>query len=156
MELKYSSEIVSLAAMLAAVGGLIFTEISLRAHSKANDAKTLFLILNEIRMAEANLYAAAKKSDEVEREIVSYINLLEALAATNNHSLLNKVTRKIARDRLINDIAMLQVQEFTSHILEKATTSPSTFEELKKFCRENKKDIQEQEAIHRARDRSEE
>lgn len=66
-------------------------------------------------------------------ELVNYINLLETFATAVNARLFGTATRKIAEDRLVNDIAILLASEPSRAKIEAAITSDSTFRELVQF-----------------------
>jgi len=58
---------------------------------------------------------------------------LETLAAAVNGRLFGKVTRKIACDRLVNDVAILLANEHSQSCILAAITSEETFQELVRF-----------------------
>lgn len=129
------------AAVLAAIG-LIATASSVRSQARSNDLNSLFQVTNQLREAEARLGAAAVDPKANDAELVNYLNLMETLATAVNGSLFGKATRKIASNRLMIDIAILLAHERTRMRIEKAITSETTFQELGRFGRAHRAEIQ--------------
>lgn len=140
----YWSDVATIAAGVLAAVGLIATAISLRANARSNDLSSLFMVLREIGDAESRLAQSLSNAEEFRKCLNSYLNLLETLAAAINNKLLNKVTRTIAKDRLVNDLAILQSNDASKDAFEKAITSPDTFMEIRLFFRRHRTPIERQ------------
>ena len=83
---------------------------TLRLQQRSYDANTLFKFLSDISEAETRLQT--DDSELRQMELTRYLNLLEALAASINHKLIGKTTRVFARDRLLNDLRLLEEHGF--------------------------------------------
>lgn len=128
------------AAVLAAVG-LIGTAWSVWQQAKSNDLNSLLQVTNQLREAEARLMGCEADPDRHDAEVVNYLNLLETFATAVNAKLFGKATRKIAQDRLVNDIAILLTNEASRSRIEAAMTSNSTFRELGRFSAKHRRQI---------------
>lgn len=123
----------TVAAALFAAGGLFATALSLRIQARSNDLSSLFYVANQLREGESNLMSSRADPESHNVELVNYINLLETFATAVNARLFGTATRKIAEDRLVNDIAILLASEPSRAKIEAAITSDSTFRELVQF-----------------------
>jgi hypothetical protein len=137
-----------LAANLATVGatvvaalGLFWTAYSLRASTRASDLNSLFLMTGHISAAEAQMAASKDDPTQQDADFNNYLNMLETLAAAINGGLFGPVSKRIASDRLCNDISILMSGEWSRERIERAVTSPETFCEMAAFHRKNKKRI---------------
>lgn len=140
--MEWWADLATVAAAALAAIGLIATASSVRSQARSNDLNSLFQVTNQLREAEARLGVAAVDPKANDAELVNYLNLMETLATAVNGSLFGKATRKIASNRLMIDIAILLAHEGTRMRIEKAITSETTFEELGRFGRAYRAEIQ--------------
>lgn len=127
------ADVATVVAACLAAAGLIGTARSVRQQARSNDLNSLFQVTNQLREAEARLMGCETDTDRHDAEVVNYLNLLETFATAVNAKLFGKATRKIAQDRLVNDIAILLANEASRSRIEAAMTSVSTFRELGRF-----------------------
>ena len=85
------------------------------------------------------------KSNQRQMRLINHFNLLEILAAGLNAQLFGKIAQRIATDRLVTDLSLLQESDPARQLLEKAITSSSTFAELAKFFQSFRTEIRQLE-----------
>jgi hypothetical protein len=144
MELQVVSLIADVAttgATLFAAGGLWLTWRALAAQKRSADLENLLALTNSAREAEERLHSASSP-EKLEQEIVNYFNFVEVYSAAVNRGLLDAVTYEIAKDRLINDLAILSVSNKAREHLETVITSAETFSEIHQFWKSNSASIQ--------------
>lgn len=131
--MEWWANIATVAAVILAAVGLMATALSVRSQARSNDLNSLFLVTTQIREAEARFRDSGGDPEANRDELVHYLNLLETLAAAVNGALFGRVTRRIACDRLVNDIAILIANERSRSCIQTAITSEETFQELARF-----------------------
>lgn len=136
-----ASNVATVASAALAAFGLIWTAFTLRASTRASDLNSLFQMTGQIAAAEARL--ASSKDDPVQEnaDFNNYLNTLETLAAAINGGLFGRVSKRIASDRLCNDIAILMSSEWSRERIDRAVSSPETFCEMSAFNRKNRRRI---------------
>ncbi len=135
--IQWIASIATVAASLMAATGLLLTWHSINRNTKVADANTLFQISRELREAEHRLRFGESK----EAELNNYFNLLEIFASSIKHRLLGRASTKVAVQRLILDLAIIENDDYTKRALQSAIQSPETFSALRAFAKNNRKAI---------------
>lgn len=127
----------SVAAIVSAAGiwfawrAVSYSSRTLEQQIRSQDFSTLRQFTLDIREAVGNLSNSSDIDFEV--AIVEYLNLLETYAAGVNRSLIEKSTRVVAQEQLINDLAIMLERPDVSRQIALAIESRITFTELRKF-----------------------
>jgi hypothetical protein len=140
----------AIAASIAAVG-LFLTWRALVAQRRSTDLGTMLALASLAREAEARV-STAEDLEKRQQELVNYLNFLEVYAAAVNERLLEEVTMNLARDRIVNDLAILSVSADARERVKCSITSSETFSHIQKFWKNNRVSIEL--AINRERARS--
>lgn len=135
--IPWIASIATVAASFMAAAGLLLTWHSISRGTKVADANTLFQISRELREAEQRL----RSGPLPEVELNNYFNLLEIFASSIKHRLLGPTSTKIAIQRLILDLAIIENNEHTKSRLQMAIQSPETFSALTAFAKRNRQAI---------------
>jgi len=127
-------------AAAAAVIGLVFVGLQVRAAKRATDLRNLQGFVNSTIERE-NAFLNAEGNHKKEQAFVELLNFLEINAAAVNGNLLPSVSRKIVRDSLINSVAAIQLEPFWAAQFVNAIRTVATFEELVRFMSTHKNQI---------------
>ena len=125
---------------LAAAVGLLIAAHSIRQQNNSIDASTVRTLLDDLKQSERDLAAARADPQKFEREFLNYANHLEVLATCVNSKLFGSVTRHIARNRLIEDLAIFGSTPEAMKLLEGSVDSPNTFSDIRKFLASNRRE----------------
>ncbi|WP_439529200.1 hypothetical protein [Pannonibacter sp.] len=140
--MEWLADLATVAATILAAFGLICSARSGMLQARSNDLNSLLQVTNQLREAEARLLECESNSIKYSAEFVNYLNLLETFATAVNGKLFGKATLKIARSRLVNDIAILMADAGSRAEIEKAVTSSSTFRELVQFEKKHRRQVE--------------
>jgi hypothetical protein len=124
---------------IAAALGLWFAGGAMRQQSRASDAATLRDWFISLARAEADLATAKKDANSLNKELVTYVNLLEIIAVSLNERLLGSATHRLMTDRLLKDLAFLQTLPGAVELMKSSIDSPETFSGITKFIEANRK-----------------
>ena len=136
-----ASNVATVASAALAAFGLIWTALTLRASTRASDLNSLFQMTGQIAAAEARLTVSKDDPIQEDADFNNYLNTLETLAAAINGGLFGSVSKRIASDRLCNDLAILMSSEWSRERIIRAVSSPETFCEMSTFNQRNRKRI---------------
>ena len=78
---------------------------------------------------------------EFRRRYTSFLNYLEIQATAINNSLYPGVSRKVARNRLIEDLAIIATTKGAPNLMAELIDAPATFNDVQLFVRKNKSDF---------------
>ena len=124
----------------SAVIGLVFVGLQIRAARRTADIQTL-QEFNRSTIEREFAFLNADNSNRKEQAFVELLNFLEVNAAAFNGRLLPAVSRKIIRDSLANSIAAIQLAPAWAEKFGDLVRTISTFEELGRFMRTERKAI---------------
>jgi hypothetical protein len=136
-----ASNVATVGSAALAAFGLIWTALTLKASTRASDLNSLFVMTGQVAAAETRLGASKDDPIQQDADFNNYLNTLEILAAAINGGLFGSVSKRIASDRLCNDIAILMSSEWSRERIARAVTSHETFCEMAAFHRKNRKRI---------------
>jgi hypothetical protein len=139
------AQIISGAASAIALG---FNAYAITSQNRATAISTLNAFLDRSKKYERELRESVGTTDFVYR-FTDYINHLEILATCVNKRLYPKIPRNVARNRLVQDISILQTTKGASELLSSRIVSPDTFGDLRIFVGKNKKPISEASKAYR-------
>jgi hypothetical protein len=145
--------------MLAAIGqlitagvaalGLIFVGCQIRDARKTADRQALREFLRGVTEREDRLIADS--NGKKRQAFNEFLNFLEVNAAADNRELFPKTTRSIVVDKLCTSIAVIQEAPDWHGPFCEAVTSSTTFVELGKFMKRNRKAISDRVAELRSK-----
>ncbi|MFZ3325940.1 MAG: hypothetical protein WA231_08645 [Methylocella sp.] len=134
----------------AAAFGLIFVGCQIRDARKTADLNALREFLRGVTEREDPLLNA--DSNEKKRQTFNeFLNFLEINAAADNRGLFPKTTRFIVVEKLCTSIAVIQEAPNWHGPFCEAVTSSTTFVELGKFMKRNRKEINDRVAELRSK-----
>jgi hypothetical protein len=124
-------------SMLALIG-LYF---QIRMTRKSADLKALQDFVQDADRREDRLLDAAT-DEKRDQAFIEFLNFLETSAGALNDNLFPKTTKKFVREKVRDSIATIQGVPAWHIKFEQAITTDTTFAELAKFMRLNRKDIE--------------
>jgi len=133
--------IAEILAGLAAAMSLWYAARAFHQQSRSLDLQTLASLSNDMQRAEERLANSKSDPEAFGQAFVHYANWLEVMATSLNNGLMNPVTARLARNRLIEDLAIFQSQPGAIKLLESSLDAPATFSDLREFIRRNRKDF---------------
>lgn len=80
---------------------------------------------------------------------IDYVNFLEVFAGLNNSKALHKISTEIIAKKIISALAIIDISDNFKEMLHNAIDTPSTFSEIKKFMKINKRSIDEEIIIRK-------
>jgi hypothetical protein len=126
-----------IASGVAASVALLLNWLAIRGQTKATTISTLNAFLDRSEKYEKSLHDAIGQQNFV-RHYTDYLNHLEILATCINKRLYPKVARSVARNRLIEDLAILQTTPGAPDLMSGQIDAPNTFGDIRLFIRSNK------------------
>jgi len=127
-------------AATASFFGLVFIGVQIRDSRKSADFQNLLEF--DRRAAEReNAFLCAETEATKKQTFFELVNFLETHAAALNARLLPRVSRKLVREKLIDSIVMITEESYWHQTLLEGVTSATTFAELTKFMRREKRTI---------------
>jgi hypothetical protein len=129
-----------LAAAAAALIGLIFVGLEVRATRKTSDFHNL---LEFDRRAAEREHALLRAENEATKKqaFFEFMNFLETHAAALNAKLLPRKSRQLVREKLVDSIAVITEEPSWHQTIVDGITSPTAFAELRKFMGREKRAI---------------
>lgn len=134
------SAVGSILAGFSAFAGLLFIGIQIKAARKTADLQALQTFLQDTQKYEERLLAA-KDSSSKESAFNDLLNFLELNAAAMNDNLFSKTTRRMAMEKLADSILIIESAREWHDRFCSAMTTETTFEELSKFYKRERKYI---------------
>jgi len=133
----------------AAVFALVYVGRQISDARKTADFQALQEFLRSVTEREDRLNT---DSNEKKRQAFNeFLNFLEVHAAVNNNKLFPKTTRSIVVDKLCTSIAEIQEAHAWHDQICEAVRSSTTFVELRKFMKRNRKAINDRVAELRSK-----
>ncbi len=127
-------------ATIASVAGLVFVGRQIRDANKTSDLRALYDFAARAEAIEARLNEAP--DDRVRTRVVyELLNFLEVTAAAYRRRLFGKASHEIARDKLIDSLAVIWTTPEMLPIIEAGVTSSTAFMEICAFISENREAI---------------
>lgn len=120
--------------------GLAFIGYQILQARKTGDLQSLQEFLRATKEHENALFNTANE-DEQNKAFYEFANFLEFQAAALHGKLFSKVTDKIAREKIRDSIATIELIEPWKKKLEAGISSTTTFEHLRKFCKSERQNI---------------
>ena len=132
-------------AAFASVVALGFVGLQIRSARTVADLTALLEFWRNVTEQEGKLFDpdAARK----QMAFLELLNFLEVTAAAVNDKLFPKVSRRIVRDKLQTSIAVLQCAPDWHKTFLDAVATSTTFSELLKFMKRNRRQIEEMVAM---------
>jgi hypothetical protein len=138
-----------IAAVIAGFG-LWFVGCQLRDARKTADLQALQEFFKGVTGQEDRFHNAS--SDEQKRQAFNeFLNFLEVYSTADNHRLFHDATRLIIVDKLCTSIAQIKEAPSWHNQVGDAVTSSTTFIELRKFIKRNRKEINDRVAELRSK-----
>jgi hypothetical protein len=137
-------------AAVAAVFGLWFVGCQIRYARKTADLQALLEFLKGVTEQEDRLLNA-DQNEKKQQAFNELLNFLEAIAAADNKDLFPKTARSIIVDKLCTSIAEIQEAPAWHDQICEAVRSLTTFVELGKFMKRNRKAIHDRVAELRSK-----
>jgi hypothetical protein len=146
---EVASAVGQVVAAVAAVGGLFFLAIQIRAARRVSDIQILQEFSKEAICRESELLAACTQ-ERKDQAFVEYLNFLEIYAGALNGGLVPATSRKLISDNVANAIATIQSSSIWSQKLAESIRTPSTYDEIGSFIRKNKREIENRTTLFRS------
>lgn len=128
-------------AASASIAALFFVGVQIRIARRTADLQALQEFVKSAAEREACLLNADTDAKR-QQAFFEFLNFLEMNAAAVNGALFHEMIRTIAIDKLCTSIAVIQVNSAWHDKLNDAITASTTFEELTKFMRRERKTIE--------------
>lgn len=129
-----------LGAAAAALIGLVFVGLEVRATRKTSDFHNLLEFDRRAAKREDALLCAETEATK-KQAFFEFVNFLETHAAGLNAKLLPRKSRQLIREKLIDSIAVITEKPSWHQTIADGVTSPTAFAELRKFMRREKRAI---------------
>lgn len=124
----------------AALIGLLFVGFQIRLARRSSDLQTLMHFVEGFRQHEHRLMSS-KNINEQRVAFVDLLNLIETWAAAYNEKLLRGASRKMAKQKLRDALAIVQADKNWGEELASSISSKDTFSEIHTFYSKNNKSI---------------
>lgn len=140
-----ASEWAAVSAVAAAIsatvsaGAAVVALLNVRTQQRAADARDCLEFVKQF--GEAQRKANGVSGEELEREVLEVLNLLETAALLFNDSRLGRSSAQIVRHALVESWVWLNTTDGMAEILERAITGPTTFQQLLNFKLQFARDI---------------
>ena len=133
-------DMAQIASGVAATIALGFNARAIVGQNRATTISTLNAFIDRSEKYEQLLHDAVGSPD-FHRRYTDYLNHLEIQATAINNKLFPGISRKVARNRLIEDLAIVGTTKGAPDLMSELIDAPTTFNDIRRFIECNKPDF---------------
>lgn len=135
-----ASYYVPTAAFVVSICSLLFTAVSFRGTKRSGDLTSLIKFVETLQAAEKAFMSESNDSEKDDR-FIELINILEAYCAAYNANLLQRKTKELVRDKIIDSVALINRYPIWLLKFSDAKIGDTSLSELARFEKSHQKKI---------------